>query len=124
MSSGSFRKVIRVAAVLLLVWTGVDLSADATGWGLCALDEAREHDVAGAMAALRIDDAADGSGEAPNEPSAHFDDCFCCSHCVNWTSASLPLEALHALEPVRELETRIKPPFRSPLYHPPLVLLG
>jgi len=113
-----------VAVVILLVLTGWDLSADATGLEFCALDEAREHDLVGAMADLRIDRSSDDPSDAPTEPDAHFDDCFCCSHCVEPTPVLLLLEALHALEPLSEVAGGPAPAFRSPLYHPPLTLLG
>jgi len=123
MSKARFRAAMRVAVVILLTWTSLDLSADLKGLNVCALDQHRLTEAPLPRSGVEIDSSTDTS-DVPAEPDAHFDDCFCCSHCVEPTSAYLPLEALHALEPLREVSDGPAPPFCWPLYHPPLTLLG
>jgi hypothetical protein len=108
----------RIVALVLLLWTAVDL----TNSGLCAL----ENETAPATGSGATTMAAadwDGGASVPTQDPIHVDDCFCCSHCVD-VSAIVPTTVV---SPVRVIHAALVVPaprlFGSPLYHPPLSLL-
>ena len=108
MHSASFRRIARVFALLLLVWT----AADVCDYGLCA----HHRDPLGsyALAALRPDDCR-------AEPEvALVDDCFCCSRLVDVrTPFQMTLE--YDVAWVVADNSTGEPHLTSvPLYHPPL----
>lgn len=106
----------RAVALVFLLWTAADLS----NANLCALDNEDSLPISavpvGAGSALHV-----GTTPPPPEPaSAHIDDCFCCSHCVNVTTL-LPADvATLASRPKTLLDLPAPRIFGSPLYHPPL----
>lgn len=75
-----FSPVIRIAALVLLVWTGVDLAAP----GMCMLDQERDTPLS-SHALQQVEKSGDDATSAP----AHVDDCFCCSRCVTPTVAAV-----------------------------------
>ena len=102
--------------MLLLMWTAVDIAAP----GLCALE--REDDVsssAGDKASIVVSAAASLPDDS-STPPPHVDDCFCCSHCVDFSryatvfapSGDVQRDAVDMLHLVDHV-----PP---PPYHPPL----
>lgn len=108
-------RLARAVAMILLLWTGADL----TNASLCALDSDQIGATFSREYALTV--SAESTNPTPSQPSHHIDDCFCCSHCVD----------VQVLVPsvVAELITRREAPFDVavphgfgfPLYHPPLV---
>lgn len=114
LSSPTFRRLGRLAAVVLLTWTGVDLIATQ----LCAADSVVMVTSRAGAAALQ----AEGSGDSDPVGGAsrtHVDDCFCCSHCVNVVLAEPVLDVTGDTR--RALAARVGVPFDDghPLYHPP-----
>ena len=114
LSSPAFRRLARLAAVVLLAWTGVDLIATQ----LCAADSVVL--ATGSSGAVTIQpDASSESDPTRGTPRAHVDDCFCCSHCVN---VVLPEPVLDITRNARRaLASRVGVPLADghPLYHPP-----
>jgi len=121
MLSERFRTVMRVAVVILLTWTSVDLSADLRGLEFCALDQERSYEALTTISGPWVEGPS-GTSDIPVNPETHFDDCFCCSHCVKPMSIHVPLEALHALEVRSVGSDRLLLPFHSSLYRPPQAL--
>jgi hypothetical protein len=108
MRSSLFRRVSRVAAMLLLVWTAVDLAFA----GLCALDREQADLGLPSMAVARADEAT-ASGPA------HVDDCFCCSRCVSLTVPA-PVHVANEVKPFRPVATASRLlGFPPRLNHPP-----
>lgn len=62
-----FRSLVRLAALVLLVWTGADLAIPG-----CCLSDA---------AASGVQSVSDGG--ALDAPSYSVDDCFCCARCLD-----------------------------------------
>jgi hypothetical protein len=103
-----FRRIARLFAAVLLVWT----AADVCDYGLCP--HHREPVGGFAQTAFR---AADAEGRAPVEGA---DDCFCCSRVVDVRS---PFRITFAYEFAWTVshESAGQPHLTSaPLYHPPL----
>ncbi len=103
--------------MVLLLWTAADLS----NVSLCALDNE------GALGAGTFGGSTvfeDGStNQLPLEPSAHIDDCFCCSHCVDIQAlapATVVIPAALKRTPFILAAPRL---FGSSVYHPPLAQL-
>lgn len=96
--------------MLLLVLT----AADVTNSIACALDGEDWL----LLAATTLDQP---SSSTPDQSSAHVDDCFCCSHCVDVQSAVPPLTRQAVIAIVSRFVTAAPHNFGSPLYHPPLV---
>ena len=67
--SRTFHRVASIAAVVILAWTAADLSNSS----LCALDQ---EGFPSPVEQSSQDQLPFGS------EAIHFDDCFCCSHCV------------------------------------------
>lgn len=114
LSSPTFRRFARLAAVILLAWTAVDLTATQ----LCPADGVAT--AAGAFeSSWARSDSSDGRAPGRRAPQSHVDDCFCCSHCVN-VALSEPLLVATVNTP-RHLASRIRIPVGAghPLYHPP-----
>jgi hypothetical protein len=106
--SRTFRRIARLFASVLLLWTAVDVC----DYALCS--EHRDPIGSYARAALRS-----GSGEESSADAV--DDCFCCSHLVDVRSPfritlGCQFAWVVAHEPAGD------PHLTSvPLYHPPLV---
>lgn len=107
--------IVRGVVMLLLLWTGIDI----TNASLCALEQEQETPYAQGHA-----DAALNADSVPPLPIApqppHVDDCFCCSHCVEVLAlapAFLPMPVPRDAEPTVLSSPRI---FGARLYHPPL----
>jgi hypothetical protein len=108
-------RLSHAVALVLLLWTAVDLSNSS----LCSLDNESLVGVTGAglILTVRADDSL------PVDAPFHVDDCFCCSHCVE--------PSLHpSVTVVMDIVVRDPLPagmapvgFGSPLYHPPHVSL-
>ncbi len=76
--SRTFHRVASIASVFVLTWTVADLS----NYDLCALDQ---EGFPSPAEQSPQDQLPTGSEDI------HFDDCFCCSHCVRLSmSFSLP----------------------------------
>ena len=114
LSSPTFRRFARLAAVILLAWTAVDLTATQ----LCPADGVAT--VAGGFESSSArSDSSEGPAPGRRAPQSHVDDCFCCSHCVN---VALPEPLLAAtIDTPRHLAPRLRIPVGDghPLYHPP-----
>lgn len=114
----SLRAVCRVAALVLLCQTGLDLSVPS----LCALDsEGVPHGSATSTFCIVVPATAPQPG-SQGEPTGHIDDCFCCSGCVR-------PQAVFYISPVVRLspELQVLPSTRVPLlpthfFHPPQLL--
>ena len=87
--------IVRAVAILLLVWTAADL----TDAGLCALDQ--EGTGAPLPTHTTVIRGVPGGYDNPGSRSAHVDDCFCCSHCVDSSGFVVVHAAPHALTVVR-----------------------
>lgn len=100
--------------MLLLLWTATDLS----NASLCALDnEGKDAVSLGANATLSDSSNAPAPDQAPQR---HIDDCFCCSHCVEYQAfarAALVTPVKMQRPPMVLAAPRL---FGSPIYHPPL----
>ena len=107
LGSGS-RRLGRLVALFLLLWTTFDL----VNASACALEN--EQVFASAMARhIGAPSGRDGV------PQAHVDDCFCCSHCVDVEPLAFP-----GRQPVHNCRQKFQPsahPDQLPLafYHPP-----
>ena len=111
------RSLYRVAALLLLFMTGLDLSMDLGNVSFCAIDAERTQAGAASEAAVTTASHHSEQGTAP-----HIDDCFCCSACVNVTPIEVPIEAtLVATEPVPPVARQL-PLLSRFLFHPPQLL--
>ena len=110
--------VVRGMAVMLLLWTGADLTYSS----LCALEQ--ERDSFGSAAPLNPAVSSDVASTA-NLPVApdpkHVDDCFCCSHCVDEPDLTPRLHSGLASRARDELAAGAPAIFGTPLYHPPLL---
>ena len=103
------RRLGRFVAVLLLLWTTVDL----VNASACALENEQRFAFSGVAHPIVA------SPERPGVQQAHVDDCFCCSHCVDVEPLALPSGL-----PVNVRRQQFRPsahPDRLPLplYHPP-----
>jgi hypothetical protein len=110
------RSLYQVCAIVLLVWTVVDL----TNVGLCALDNENPVGTPAATMTMRaVDDAGvPGSGE----PAPHIDDCFCCSRCVE-ASQTVGWDGVDFVtRRVRVCPDRLPMPDHASVYHPPQFL--
>jgi hypothetical protein len=105
--SASFRRVARLFAIVLLLWT----AADVCDYGLCV----HHRDPIGSFA-----DTAFRAPASDPDDRAGSDDCFCCSHVVD---VRLPFRmcVAHAVARVVADDVPAQPHLRSvPLYHPPI----
>lgn len=104
-----------IVAMILLLWTAVDLS----NAGLCALDN---EDAAPIAADATTALAASHGDRAPLAPdtSRHVDDCFCCSHCVDVRPFAAVLECAPVPLPRSVLMLAAPRNIGASLYHPPL----
>lgn len=101
--------LIRGVAALLLTLTAIDLAASQ----LCELDAIP------VLADLNEGMGADtGRMPQPSSPT-HFDDCFCCSHCVDVSLMQPALVAMPFISPV--LPSPVTHPLAAAraLFHPP-----
>ena len=112
----------RAVVLAILLWTAVDLS----NASLCALENESGGSRYGAglltpQSAALLEDGSTSS--VPPAPAPHIDDCFCCSHCVEFAGLA-PGHPATIIEgqkaPVVLAAVRI---FGAPLYHPPQVSL-
>lgn len=101
----SVRRIGRVVVFALLAWTAFDVLNPA----FCGLDE--RPFVANAATTL--------AGDLPVDSPVPAEDCFCCSHTVRMTAATVVVSILpHAAE--RRIDVERTPRWTSfPLYHPP-----
>ncbi len=103
------RRVGRTVVLVLLSWTALDVLNPA----LCGLDELP-------FVAAEVALASDGA--PPVVPPASAEDCFCCSHHVNFTPV---IQVTAFLSSDREARADLvqNPRWTSfPLYHPPRLL--
>lgn len=105
----SVRRVGRTVVLVLLSWTALDVLNPA--W--CGLDE---------LPFVAAYATVDANTTAPTDPPVPAEDCFCCSHNVNFTSIVQVAVSLSA-----DTEQRVAvdetPRWASfPLYHPPRLL--
>ena len=105
--------LVQVIAIAILVWTAADL----TNVSLCALDHEGTQSGPVTTSATRCDGA---ETQFPPAAPQHFDDCFCCSHCVE-LQVLVP-ETFEAPADLQRSPSVLASPriFGSPLYHPPL----
>jgi hypothetical protein len=108
------RSLYRACAIVLLLWTAVDL----TNMRLCALDN---EDVV-SMPADGSDVPAAGDAPVPDTPAPHVDDCFCCSRCVEPSPVTMPPRASIAPHRPRSLTDALPVSDHVPVYHPPQAL--
>jgi hypothetical protein len=103
------RRVGRAVVLVLLAWTAVDVLNPA----LCGLDE---------LPFVAATVAVDSDSSTPTEGPKPAEDCFCCSHNVNFSAIvqiaiSLSPDSGASADPVEN------PLWTSfPLYHPPRLL--
>ena len=98
MRTARFRRGARLAAWLLLFWVGVDLSNSS----ICALDQE------GSSAQATSTSEESTSAPVPSHATpAHFDDCFCCSHCVD-------VSRLHGLVELASVNGYLPLPLQTP----------
>ena len=114
MRSWRHSRLVKTVIMILLLWTAADL----TNTSLCALESEDSRPT-------QVENSAPGLSEATQprplpEPVGHFDDCFCCSHCVEVQPVFPPAAGLRVAPqraPMTAPAVRI---FGFPLYHPPL----
>ncbi len=103
-----FRRLARIFAALLLLWTGADL----VDYGVCVHQHGRIG-LAGDRA-YRTPSSAGDAGHGARE------DCFCCSHVVD---VRLPfrIDVMYSVAWSLGEQTVLAPDLRTaPLHHPPL----
>ena len=111
------RSLYRVAALLLLFMTGLDLSMDISSVRFCAIDAERNQASGSSEAAVTTASHHSEQGKTP-----HVDDCFCCSACVNVTPIAIPIEvSLIPAAPVPPVARQL-PLLSRFLFHPPQLL--
>jgi hypothetical protein len=101
--------IFRLAALVLLLWTAVDL-ADINACALDNLGIGRSGSAAGVIAPT---DAMAAT------PAAHVDDCFCCSACVEPRPISAPLETPGIAVLYEHTSTSFVSLLGNSLFHPP-----
>lgn len=110
---GRHSRLAQAIAVVLLLWTALDLSNES----LCALEgEAGQSILTTEKAAV----AATSSAADPVHAPQHVDDCFCCSHCVEVSSTTPAPVGLSINQDAVALVPSAPYTFGAPLYHPPL----
>jgi hypothetical protein len=111
------RSLYRVAALLLLFMTAIDLSMDISNVTFCAIDAERNQANGSPEALVTTASHHSEQGKTP-----HVDDCFCCSACVNVTPITMPLEVTRlAADPVSPVARQL-PLLSRFLFHPPQLL--
>jgi hypothetical protein len=109
------RDFARIVAIILLVWTALDLSA----YQLCALDRMDE---VGSFSDARRD-ATDTPREPSFPSSPHVDDCFCCSPCVDVGHVQPALVAAGLTPALTSMvDARAPRSAGRSLFHPPQLL--
>jgi len=112
----SLRAVCRIAAIAILLQTGVDLSSAA----VCALDGGRLPAVQQGAGGTLVSESGGDAGQ-PAAP-AHVDDCFCCSGCVEVAPAT-SVCPVTLVSPARGAAAVRHAPLLSRLvFHPPQLL--
>jgi len=103
---GIVRRVAPAVVLVLLTWTAVDVLNPA----LCGLDQ---------FPFVAAHASVDDDTSAPERPPIPAEDCFCCSHNVNF-SAITQLAAAVFNRGEDQTEPLQSPSWKSfPLYHPP-----
>ena len=100
------RRIAPAIVLVLLTWTVVDVLNPA----LCGLDQ---------LPFVAAHTSANANTSLPDAPPAPADDCFCCSHNVNFAvTVQMPVTVVVVVAETTE-RTRV-PLWKSfPLYHPP-----
>lgn len=111
------RSFYRVAALLLLFLTGLDLSMDVGSVTFCAIDAERTHAVPPSENGL-----GNPTSHSQQSQSPHIDDCFCCSACVNVTPVAQPLNVTLVAATPLPVVPRQLPLLSRFLFHPPQLL--
>ena len=102
-------------AIALLLWTALDLSNER----LCALEDEARQSILITITATKTVAAGSSDSTAAHTPQ-HVDDCFCCSHCVEVSSAMPAPVALTINQDPVPLVPSLPHTFGTSLYHPPL----
>lgn len=91
--------------MVLLTWTAVDVLNPA----LCGLDQ---------MPFVAAHESVDGDPSSDERSRVPLEDCFCCSHNVNFSAM---VQVRIAFESLTQTPARIQNPLWKsfPLYHPP-----
>lgn len=109
-------RVGRIVALVLLLWTAADL----TNTGLCALESEGALDAVSLTSATALSNPSDTSAPRGTTSQGHIDDCFCCSHCVEFQAEPpAPTAMVRASAPVPLLVPSPRL-FGASVYHPPL----
>jgi len=119
------RAIFRIAALVLLMQAGLDVSSDATAGTVCLADAA----VAAAPLQIAAQSPAGTETVMSEEHSTpmqgvpvHVDDCFCCSPCVDVAAVEQPI-AISFVKAVRSsLPVRRVPILATTPFHPPQLL--
>lgn len=114
------RTIYRVAVLVMLFQTGLDLSNAA----LCALDSERFGLAGHATSTLAISGEQGPQPSQPSQPSkpAHVDDCFCCSACVDAEPIAQPVMVAVVAAAEDDLPLKHVPLLPTFLFHPPQLL--
>ena len=120
MRSSRLRTIYRLAVLVLLFQTGLDLSNAA----LCALDAERFGLAGRASSTLASSGDFGDEGSQPSQPAkpGHVDDCFCCSPCVDAEPIAQPVMVAVVAAAEDDLPVKHVPLLPTFLFHPPQLL--
>ena len=116
MSRWRHSRFVQIIALTILFWT----AADITNSGLCALEQEQTTPVAHSDLLSHFETLKSTTTPGTNAETSHVDDCFCCSHCVQFGVATVSIADSGPSLTVFVSVPAIPNTYGAPPFHPPI----